>query len=218
MTSPAEAFANLTVRVIEIVTRAFAESREPALALFRERTELLSGRANVALPQGLPTRLPVRRYFSEALAGATGKAGEIAAALRLLEPVLSFVQNPNYRRAPPTPSFLANYGYAVLAGPDDGAPALASDPDLAFGVLLLGPRTEYPAHHHPAAELYVPLSPADWAKRSMAEGELEWVWREAGSVIHHPPNLIHATRTRDTPLAALYLWAGDLATYARLAD
>jgi hypothetical protein len=37
-------------------------------------------------------------------------------------------------------------------------------------------------------------------------------------VIHHPPNLVHATRTHDIPLAALYLWAGDLATYARLAD
>ena len=93
-----------------------------------------------------------------------------------------------------------------------------SDPHLAFGVLLLGPRTEYPAHHHPAAELYVPLSRADWAKASAAGGEAEFVSREPGSVIHHPPNLVHATRTRDTPLAALYLWAGDLATYARLAN
>ena len=104
-------------------------------------------------------------------------------------------------------------------GLDEGAPALVSDPDLAFGVLLLGPRTEYPAHHHPAAELYVPLSRADWAQASAAgERKPNSCRREPGSVIHHPPNLVHATRTRDTPLAALYLWAGDLATHARLAD
>jgi hypothetical protein len=218
MTAPAETFAAMTAALIEIVAGAFAESREPELALFREHLELLSRKPKTVLPQGSPPRLPVCRYFTKALENATGKVGEIAASLRLLEPFLSFVQNPNYRRAPPTPSFLANYGYAVLAGPPGGAPALVSDPYLAFGVLLLGPRTEYPAHHHPAAELYVPLSRADWAKASAAGGEAEFVWREPGSVIHHPPNLVHATRTRDTPLAALYLWAGDLATYARLAD
>ena len=84
--------------------------------------------------------------------------------------------------------------------------------------LLLGPRTEYPAHHHPAAELYIPLGPADWAKASAIGGEApNGADAGTGSVIHHPPNLVHATRTHDIPLAALYLWAGDLATYARLA-
>jgi len=217
MTTPAETFAGMTAALIEIVAGAF-EGRDPELVLFRGRLELLSRKPKMVLPQGSPTRLPVCRYFTEALEDATGKAGEIASFLRLLDPFLSFVQNPNYRRAPPTPSFLANYGYAVLAGPPGGAPALVSDPHLAFGVLLLGPRTEYPAHHHPAAELYVPLSRADWAKANAAGGEAEYVSREPGCVIHHPPNLVHATRTRDTPLAALYLWAGDLATYARLAD
>jgi Dimethlysulfonioproprionate lyase len=215
--TPAEAFAGLTATVAEIIAGAFTETREPELAIFRERLEVLWRRPKV-IPQGRPTKLSVCRYFPETLDGATGKVGEIGAALRLLHPFLSFAQNPNYRRAPPTPSFLANYGYAVLAGPDEGAPALVSDPDLAFGVLLLGPRTEYPAHHHPAAELYVPLSRADWAKASAAGARAEFVSSEPGSVIHHPPNMVHATRTRDTPLAALYLWAGDLATHARLAD
>ncbi len=217
MRSPSEGLAAVARTAIEIVAQAVAERREPGLALFLERLEMLLKKPRRALPQGSPARLPVCRYFSEALAGATGKAGEIAVALTCLEPFLSFVQNPNYRRAPPAPGFLANYGYAVLAGPDEGAPALVSDPDLAFGVLLLGPRTEYPAHHHPAAELYIPLSPAEWATASEVGAQAEFVSREPGSVIHHPPHLVHATRTRDTPLAALYLWAGELATYARLA-
>jgi hypothetical protein len=214
----AETFAGMTATLVEIVARAHAECLEPELALFCERLERLPARSKTVIPRSSPTRVPVCLHFAAAVENATGKAGELAHSLRLLEPFLSFVQNPNYRRAPPTPRFLANYGYAVLAGPPDGAPALVSDPDLAFGVLLLGPRTEYPAHHHPAAEIYIPLSRADWAQASAAGEEAKFVSREPGSVIHHPPNLIHATRTRDTPLAALYLWAGDLATYARLAD
>ena len=125
MTTPAETFAGMTAALIEIVAGAF-EGRDPELALFRGRLELLSRKPKMVLPQGSPTRLPVCRYFTEALEDATGKAGEIASSLRLLDPFLSFVQNPNYRRAPPTPSFLANYGYAVLAGPPGGAPALVS--------------------------------------------------------------------------------------------
>ncbi|MBV9432355.1 MAG: hypothetical protein JO137_11090 [Hyphomicrobiales bacterium] len=218
MTTPTETFSAMVAAVQEIVSAAFAETREPELARFRERLERLLRSQTAVVPLAHPRRLPVCEYFVEALQAATGEAGEIAASLRLLEPLLSFVQNPNYRRAPPSPSFLVNYGYAVLAGPGDGAPALVHNPDLAFGVLLLGPHTEYPAHRHPAAELYIPLSRAEWAKASGPLAEPEFVSREPGCVIHHPPNVVHATRTRETPLAALYLWAGDLATYARLAD
>ena len=218
MTTSAEGFARIITSATEIVSKASMASGEPELARFCERLELLSKPRTFQVPRGSPSRLPVCRYLAETLEGATGKVGEIAASLRLLEPVLSFVQNPNYRRAPPTPSFLANYGYAVLAGPKDGPPALVSHPHLAFGVLLLGPRTEYPAHYHPATELYIPLGHADWAKGSALECEPQWVCRGSGCVIHHPPNVVHATRTRDAPLAALYLWAGDLAIHARLAD
>ena len=84
-------------------------------------------------------------------------------------------------------SFLDGYGYAVIAGPVDGPPALALDSRLALGVLVLGPRTHYPLHAHPAVEIYYTLTPdGDW-------------WRGAG------------------PLLAIYLWWGDLATHARLA-
>jgi hypothetical protein len=47
-------------------------------------------------------------------------------------------------------------------------------------------------------------------------GDGPFVARPPGAVIYHPPNLVHATRTGAQPLAALYLWTGDLATYARI--
>jgi Dimethlysulfonioproprionate lyase len=88
---------------------------------------------------------------------------------------------------------------------------LARHPGLAFGLLLLGPETLYPAHSHPASEIYIPLGRAEWMR-----GDEPFMAREPGAVIPHRPNLVHATRSGAEPLAALYLWAGDLATHARI--
>jgi Dimethlysulfonioproprionate lyase len=99
----------------------------------------------------------------------------------------------------------------VLAGPPAGPPALAAHAGLAFGVLLLGPDTTYPAHVHPAAELYLPLGRARWSTggRPLAE-------RAAGVPIVHVPNEPHATQTAEAPLAALYVWLGELGTAAQI--
>jgi hypothetical protein len=155
--------------------------------------------------------LPVCRFWSVALGQAGAKVSSLRAAFAALTPRLTWAQNPNYRNSPPSPDFLDNYGYAVLAGPADGPPALARHDQLAFGVLLLGPRTHYPLHHHPAAEVYIPLNRAEWWR-----GVGPWRERPPGTVIYHPPDLPHATRTRDAPLLALYLWHGELATHAKL--
>jgi len=155
--------------------------------------------------------LPVCRFWSVALGQSGANVGALCAALLALAPRLIWAQNPNYRRSPPSPDFLDNYGYAVLAGPADGPPALARHDSLAFGVLLLGPRTHYPLHHHPAAEVYIPLNGAEWWR-----GDGPWREKAPGAVIHHPPDLPHATRTGNAPLLALYLWRGALATHAKL--
>jgi hypothetical protein len=181
---------------------AFARLLRP----LRSRSAPEPQRAGASSP-----RLPVCRHLAASLAAGGDVALPLVAPLETLTPLLLWTQNPNYRRSPPSPRFLDNYGYAVIAGPEHGATALAHHPTLAFGLLLLGPETTYPAHRHPASEIYVPLGPAEWLR-----GEQPFAERQAGSVIHHPTNLIHATRTGAQPLAALYLWAGDLATHARL--
>ena len=153
------------------------------------------------------------RFWDAALGdrrAATG-SGQIAAALHDLRPALTFTQNPNYVAAPPSPGFLGRYGYAVLAGPRAGPPALVEQPELAFGVLLLGPHTTYPTHVHPAAELYLPLGPARWSAGDRPLSE-----RPAGLPIVHAPNEPHETRTGELPLAALYVWLGELETAARI--
>ena len=158
-------------------------------------------------------RLPACRFWDGALeAGARSAAGPLSSALRALGPSLSWTQNPNYRRRPPGPAFLENYGYAVIAGPADGPPAIAVDPRLALGVLLLGPGTHYPLHEHPAIEIYYTLtSEGEWWK-----GAGPWRREPPATAIYHAPNMPHAMRAGGSPLLAVYLWRGDLATHASL--
>ena len=186
---------------------AAAERRNSDLISFRE--SLMGKLADAAASTA--SILPVCRFWSVALGQAGTGVGTIGMALAAVAPRLTWTQNPNYRRSPPSPEFLDNYGYAVLAGPSDGPPALARHDQLAFGVLLLGPHTHYPLHHHPAAEVYIPLNRAEWWR-----GDGPWREEAAGAVIHHPPNMPHATRAGGAPLLALYLWRGELATHAKL--
>ena len=188
-------------------------SAAAALGEFASLTRSIDVTGGWPGPDVAPERLAVCRFWDRALeTGAPGEVDLLVSALRALGPSLSWAQNPNYRRHPPAPAFLDNYGYAVIVGPADGAPAIAVDPRLALGVLLLGPETEYPLHEHPAIELYYTLT---------SEGE--W-WREAGpwhrepraTAIYHAPHVPHATRAGSSPLLALYLWRGDLATHATL--
>jgi hypothetical protein len=179
---------------------------------FAELVRALPGQT-VGAPARRPFGLPVCRFWAPALEASDRRepvAGMIR-ALRALGPWLAWVQNPNYRRSPPAADFLHRYGYAVIAGPADGPPALVGHRALALGVLLLGPGTHYPEHRHPATELYVPLTAGEWWR-----GEGPWRFEPAGAVIHHASEVPHATRAGEAPLLAIYLWSGDLGTHARL--
>lgn len=96
--------------------------------------------------------------------------------------------------------FLQNYGWVELFGTRGH---FAND-RMAGGFLLLGPHIHYPDHHHIAEEIYIPLtSGAEWRA-----GDTGFRKRQAGEVIHHAPNVVHAMRTGDAPLLAFYLWRG----------
>jgi hypothetical protein len=183
---------------------------DPAAAPFAAALATIDPRGG--LPDAPAASLPVLRFWEDSLdETAAGALGLLAHALDALRPSLTFTQNPNYVASPPSPTFLDRYGYAVLAGPPSGPSALVPHPDLAFGVLLLGPETCYPTHVHPAAELYLPLGRAHWSA-----GGRPLVERPAGEPIVHDPNQPHATRTATAPLAALYVWLGELGTAAQI--
>lgn len=175
----------------------------PALARFVDALQALPG-----LPEKSsdtpPARLPVQNFWPAA--GAADALGQLTAEVDKTLSV-AWRQNPNYVAQPPSGAFLDNYGYLECAGPT----APVRDDGLRLGLLLLGPNTLYPPHHHPAEEVYLPLGPGRWLRDGAG-----WTEVPAGAVIHHPPMCGHATQSGDAPLAALYLWRGEIGPAARI--
>src|SRR5262245_8527496 len=189
MKEPAHHLSVFLADLANLVEGAAANGDTPPdFRRFLELIRELRSEAVRAPAAGVPFGLPVCRFWASAIETAEGReslAGVIH-ALRALGPWLVWTQNPNYRRSPQTPDFLDRYGYAVIAGPGTGPPALIGHDTLALGVLLLGPRTDYPQHSHPATELYVPLTTAEWWR-----GAGPWHAEPPGALIYHEPEIVH---------------------------
>jgi hypothetical protein len=134
----------------------------------------------------------------------TSETLPICASVDRIHGKLQWRQNPNYADA----AFLDGYAYCELVGPHGHLP----HPDIALGLLLLGPHVTYAEHAHPAAEIYaVVAGRAEWL-----QGDRIWRGRAPGDAIHHASMEPHAMRTTDEPLLAAYLWQDHLADGARL--
>ena len=172
----------------------------------------IAGQARTAPPNPeppAPRQLSACRHLARALTLAErGPAAAVAEALAAMTERLRWTQNANYLRDPAMRAFLADYAYVELVGPG----GIAREADTALGMLLIGPQSKYPPHRHPAQEVYLVVAgEANWWR----EGE-PWQILPAAALVHHEPNKIHAMRTLDQPLLALYAWRGEIGTAARL--
>lgn len=138
---------------------------------------------------------PLVRHLPEALAGLARDAPELAALLGPLAEHLPW--RYGYEATAAFPDLHLNMGWAEFVGP---AAPWRSD-DVCLGLTLIGPHSYYAPHRHPAVELYHVLTGvAEWSSH----------WRRPGAFILHDSNQIHAMRTGDEPLLALYTWSGDV--------
>ncbi len=143
--------------------------------------------------------LPVLRYLPKLRADAPPFSAALVDAL--IGVAASLAWRRSYSRPSVSEQFLENYGWTEFVG----LTGPLACKRLACGVLLLGPDTTYPAHHHEAEEIYVPLSGlAAWK-----QGGGDWRGQNPGTVIYHAPQESHAMRTVSSPLLALYLWRSD---------
>jgi len=177
----------------------------------RDLQRFFAGLAKLSLNplQSHLRRLPVCRYWESTLRSAeTGPSGRLVKALRSLEALLPWQQNPNYSLERMGTAYLENYGYLEIIG----ACGIAWGEHVVAGTMLLGPETHYPPHTHPATEHYYVLSgTAYWG---LGNGPLEP--RPPGCLIHHPSGISHQTRTGNEPLLVLYLWQGEVRVAANL--
>ena len=133
---------------------------------------------------------------------------DLTAGLAAIEDALQWRQSSSYSDAILGEGFTANYGWAEIIGPNGFFPG----DDFLLGLLMLGPQRHYRNHHHPAPELYWPLTAQSlWSRDGGPFAE-----KPQGATICHAPMTVHATRTEETPLLALWCWTRDVSTPATL--
>lgn len=156
-----------------------------------------------------PSGLPVLRHLPQCLGECMLLDPDLAAAIAAVEEHLRWLQSKSYSDALLGEGFTANYGWAEIIGPRGFFPG----DDFLLGLLILGPGRHYRDHYHPASELYWPLtSGSRWSRDSGA-----FVEQPQGAIIWHPPMIMHATKTEEAPLLAVWSWTRDTATPAKLA-
>ncbi|QAZ45397.1 dimethylsulfonioproprionate lyase family protein [Mesorhizobium sp. Pch-S] len=200
------------MKVLTTFLQSFADALDSdALPVSRSHAARLRA-LQASLPPVRPVpaaRVPIQEACESELISRHGSS-ELARSLSELLPHLHITRSKTYLANPPSSEFGDNYGYGIICGPQGGPPALITAPDIAFGLMFLGPRTHYPLHHHPADELYYTVTgPSFWRA-----GHADWASRGTEAIIHHPSWMPHATLSAERPLVLLYIWEGDLDTDA----
>ena len=144
---------------------------------------------------------PACGYLDDALA-ACDDAG-LAPAIARARSHLNWIAYTLYPPVEIGARWLEAHAMACLIGDTGFIPA----DDFELGLFLMAPRTLYRDHHHPAPELYVPITgPHEWR---FAPGAA-WIVKPAHAPVWNPPNTIHATLVRDVPFLCLYAWTRDV--------
>jgi Cupin domain. len=155
--------------------------------------------ADKAFHPAAPTGHPLLAHLFRALDLADQSAPQAAGILRPIAGLLPW--RYGYDARPDAPGLESAMGWAELVGPK--AP-IRSDA-VCFGLTLIGPHTHYLPHRHPAVELYHVLAGrAEWTADAVAR------FQPPGAFILHARDQVHAMRTEQEPLLAVYSWTGDV--------
>jgi hypothetical protein len=145
--------------------------------------------------------LPVCRHLPAALEYVGRQSGPVRAladAFAVIESQLAWKVRPGAEAH--GESFLNGHANATIIG----SQGLEIRDDVWIGVSLLAPQTRYPDHRHPPEEIYVVLSDGEWR-----QGSDPWHEPGIGNLVYNPPNIVHAMRSAERPLLALwFLWTG----------
>ncbi len=156
----------------------------------------------LASPHGT-TNAVVSAHLATALAALETTHPELAAAIAASTGDLEWITYGEYPPDEIGADFLTGHAYAELVGP--AAAIFAEDYDL--GLFLIGPDILYRDHHHPAPELYAPLTgPHGW--RFGPDDPLSI--KPAHHPVWNPPNTPHMTKVGPVPYLCIFGWTKDV--------
>lgn len=189
------------LRLLRVMRNAFAAGLGHSPAVAAEAARVLDALPDGREPVPLATALhPSHHPALDQIPEAARRAGPAWAGA--LPPVAR--QLPwrfGYAPRADLPDLQERMAWAEIVGP---AAPIHSD-RVGFGLTLIGRDTLYPAHRHPAVELYAVVSgTAAWTLGGVT------TQRPPGDFVLHPAQAVHAMRTAQEPLLALYSWTGDI--------
>ncbi len=133
---------------------------------------------------------------------------DLGRTLMALEPTCAWQQNPNYNANNQSKAFVEGQAYQAYYGPE----GLSDAHDLAVFSMLMTDGVTYKEHSHPAEELYFILSGSAVWKTGCTDSQI----LGAGSLVHHPSGMTHATKTTSEPMLCLAFWIGNLEQRAKV--
>ena len=145
------------------------------------------------------TRHPLIAHIAPAIAATAKRFPDLASALHRVAAGLPW--RYGYGARADLPGLETRMGYAEIVGP--AAPFRSKE--VCLGVTLLAPQTVYPAHRHPAVELY-----------RIVAGRPQWTVEddtrqlEPPAIVLHRSGAAHAMASKGEALLAIYSWTGDV--------
>ncbi|MGV8986869.1 MAG: dimethylsulfonioproprionate lyase family protein [Cypionkella sp.] len=151
----------------------------------------------------------VAAHLSDALAALSQTHLALAQSIALAAPHLPWTPYDGYPVAAIGADFAKGNAFASLMGEDATIPATNFD----FGLFLIAPHLSYRDHHHPAPELYVPLTgPHGW--RFGPQSPL--IVKPAHVPVWNAPHRPHMTKVGPLPFLCLFGWTADVNALAKV--
>lgn len=190
-------------RLIETI-RAYYRTlpvQEPAIRREVDHMLATTERLDPVAPSGNRVNAGAAKHLPGALdAARQGPGHEVADAIADAKDDLLWYYG--YAPRPGERDLSQDIAFCEILGPTTGS---FRSKDARLGFTLIGPGMHYPAHSHPAVELYHLLAgPSTWIKAGAPSR------KQPGDFILHPANVSHAMETQDASLLSIYSWSGDI--------
>ena len=147
--------------------------------------------------ESTPERLPACAHLGEVAIPErypNGPLRQVIEAFLDLEPHLNWrLRTGDTTNANAT--YWDNHAFTMIVGPG----GLAPHDEVLLGVSLQGPGVRYPDHTHPPEETYLVLSDGEFSQDGTT-----WFTPGVGGTFYNPPGILHAMRSGETPLLAMW--------------